>query len=75
MVGQHGAGLAHMLWAPMGGGLVEILPNPGRKPVQAVPNGTYFRNLCTVLGLGWQVVRQEDSHSPVAPGEILAAIA
>ncbi|WP_188968956.1 glycosyltransferase 61 family protein [Neoroseomonas lacus] len=75
VVGQHGAGLAHMLWAPSGGGLVEILPNPGRRPVQAVPNGTYFRNLCNALGLAWHVVPQADAHGRVAPEEILAAIA
>ena len=74
VVGQHGAGLAHMIWARPDAGLVEILPNPRQQPVGGVANADYFRGICGRLDLPWRVVMQADQHAPVAAEEILAAL-
>ena len=74
VVGQHGAGLAHMIWARPDAGLVEILPNPQQQPLGGIANVAYFRGICARLGLPWQAVMQADRHAPVAPEEILTAI-
>lgn len=74
VVGQHGAGLANMIWARPDAGLVEILPNPRNRPFASIPNASYFRDLCIALGLPWKVVLQDDNHAAVEPDAILAAL-
>ena len=59
LVGQHGAGLAHMLWLEIPGGVVEIAPPlPGQ--VEHL-----FEHLAGVLDLKYRRVAQADVHSPV----------
>ncbi len=75
VMGQHGAGLAHMIWARPDAALVEILPNPDNRPIQRIANGDYFRGICNGLGLPWRAVMQASRHAPVAPEEVLSALA
>jgi capsular polysaccharide biosynthesis protein len=75
VVGQHGAGLAHMLWAPPGAALVEILPNAQALPIESLPNVRYFRGICDTLGLGWRPVTQSDDHAPVDAATAAQALA
>jgi hypothetical protein len=74
VVGQHGAGLAHMIWARPDAGLVEIIPNPGRQALEMIPNADYFRGICDALAMAWCPVLQADQHAAVPPEEILAAL-
>lgn len=74
VVGQHGAGLAHMIWARSAGGLIEILPNPRQQPLGAIAHANFFQGICRRLDLPWHAVMQADQHAPVAPEEILAAL-
>lgn len=74
VVGQHGAGLAHMIWARRDAGLVEILPNPRQQPLAGIAHANFFQGICNRLDLPWRVVLQADQHAPVAPQEILAAL-
>lgn len=69
LVGQHGAGLANMIWMRPGGAVVEIQP-PVRPIVSEV-----FADLADALGLGFQMVEQTALHDPVAPPEVLRAVA
>jgi hypothetical protein len=75
VVGQHGAGLAHMLWAPPGAVLIEILPNPQGLPVERLANVQYFKGICEALGLGWQAVMQQADHAAVQPTSVAQALA
>jgi len=59
IVGQHGAGLVHMLWLPEGSNVVEIAP-PLPPEVQSV-----FRNLAKILGHNYACMSQESVHAPI----------
>lgn len=69
LVGQHGAGLANMLWMPAGGTVVEILPpmQPWVMPI--------FANLAAALGHRHIAVPQDGPHSPVDVDTVRTAIA
>lgn len=67
LVGQHGAGLAHMLWLPASAAVVEILPPvPGRSDL--------FRRLAQGLGLAYAAVPQLGPHAPVTPEWVAAGV-
>jgi hypothetical protein len=68
LVGQHGAGLVHMLWLRPGSHVVEIAPP---LPVQVIE---IFERLAQVLGHSYSRVPQEDVHSPVDLDELKNAI-
>ncbi len=74
VVGQHGAGLAHMIWARPGAGLVEILPNPQKRPVPQILHVRYFSGICRTLGLGWKPAIQAHDHAAVPPAAVLEAL-
>ncbi len=74
VVGQHGAGLAHMIWAREDAALVEVLPNPGGVPVDRIAHADFFRGICGALGMRWHGVAQPGDHAPVEPGQVLAAL-
>ncbi|MBR0652293.1 glycosyltransferase family 61 protein [Roseomonas terrae] len=74
VVGQHGAGLAHMIWARPDAGLVEILPAENGPSVLPPVRLVHFQRLCAVLGLAWNPVMQAGHHAPVDPTDILAAL-
>ena len=69
LIGQHGAGLANMLWMPRGSAVVEILP-PSPPWVEPI-----FSNLAVALGHRMTVVRQDGPHSPVDATALAGAIA
>jgi hypothetical protein len=59
LVGQHGAGLAHMLWLEQGASVVEIqppLPDEARD---------LFARLAATLGHDYVRIQQESVHAPV----------
>ena len=68
LIGQHGAGLANMLWMPAGSTVVEILP-PSPPWVEPI-----FTNLATALGHRIHVVRQEGPHAPVDVDALARAV-
>jgi hypothetical protein len=67
VVGQHGAGLANMVWTSPGARVVEIQPAIGES-VRGL-----FSELASSMGRGYAVVRQEDLHAPVAVSDVVAA--
>jgi len=67
LVGQHGAGLAHMVWMAPGSTVVEILP-----PLPAY-RARMFRDLAASLGHRYAVVPQQTETSAVAPVNVRAA--
>jgi capsular polysaccharide biosynthesis protein len=67
LVGQHGAGLANMLWMPTGSTVIEIIPQEKRKK-------RYFEALARALGHAYVAVIQSGLHDPVDPAEIAAAL-
>lgn len=69
LIGQHGAGLANMLWMPRGSAVVEILP-PSPPWVEPI-----FSNLASALGHRIAVVRQDGPHSPVDSAALADAVA
>lgn len=69
LVGQHGAGLAHMLWLQQGSTVIEILPP---LPPEAIDT---FAKLAKALGHMYIMVPQESVHSPVDPTLLRAAFA
>lgn len=68
LVGQHGAGLANMLWMPRGSAVVEILPP---SPPWVAP---IFSNLAAALGHRIVVVPQDDPHAPVDADALATAV-
>jgi hypothetical protein len=68
VVGQHGAGLANMVWMPAGSTVIEILP-PVRDDVREL-----FRDLADTLGHSYGRVDQESLHSDVNPADVLEAL-
>jgi hypothetical protein len=59
LVGQHGAGLVHMLWMPAGSTVIEIAP-PLPQQVEHI-----FERLAHVMGHKYTRVLQEGVHAPV----------
>lgn len=59
LVGQHGAGLVHMLWMPAGSNVIEIAP-PLPQQVEHI-----FERLAHALGHNYTRIAQEDVHAPV----------
>lgn len=70
LIGQHGAGLANMVWMPPGGAVIEILPITARAQVNQL-----FRTLARLCGHEYVVVAQDGKHSPVDVGEVSKALA
>jgi hypothetical protein len=68
LVGQHGAGLAHMLWMPANSHVVEISP-PLPTQVENI-----FKDLAATLGHTYQRVDQESVHAAVRISELVSAI-
>lgn len=67
VVGQHGAGLAHMIWLPAGRAVVELMPPmPPRQR-------TIFASLARALGLRYSCINQTSHHEPVATGAVVDA--
>jgi hypothetical protein len=70
LVGQHGAGLANVIWMTPGTSVVEILPDTkigwaGRR---------HFRDLAQACGQSYRMVRQEDNHTPADVAAVLRAV-
>lgn len=68
LVGQHGAGLAHMLWMPSGSHVVEIAP-PLPIQVQDI-----FSRLAQTLGHTYIRVAQQDVHAEVDLERIIQSL-
>jgi hypothetical protein len=68
LVGQHGAGLAHMVWMAPGSTIVEIKP-----PLPPVAVET-FERLAKCLGHTYIVVPQSDPHAPVVEADVRSAL-
>jgi hypothetical protein len=68
LVGQHGAGLTHMLWMKPGSHVVEIAPP---LPIQV---REIFSQLAIVLGHSYTRVTQESVHAEVDSEEVIRAI-
>lgn len=75
VVGQHGAGLAHMLWAREDAALVEAIPSPDGVPPDKVDYAAFFRGICRALGMRWQGILQDDNHAPLQPERVLEGLA
>jgi len=69
LIGQHGAGLANMLWMPKGSTIIEILPP---SPPWVAP---IFANLAGALGHQHRLVLQSDPHSPIEPADLAGVLA
>ena len=68
LVGQHGAGLAHMLWLPPNSHVIEISP-PLPAQVEHI-----FRDLAATLGHTYQRVNQEGVYAAVSISDLVSAI-
>lgn len=68
LVGQHGAGLANMIWMPPGGRVFEILP--------PVPSHTVeiFSNLARACGHEYVAINQESAHAAIDLEQLASAI-
>jgi capsular polysaccharide biosynthesis protein len=67
LVGQHGAGLANMLWMPTGSTVIEIITQKKRKH-------QWFEALARALGHAYVAVIHSGPHDPVDPDEIAAVV-
>lgn len=68
LIGQHGAGLVHMLWMPQGSLVVEIAPPLPPEVIRL------FEQLATCLGHRYVRVAQEEVHSNVDLSAIASAV-
>lgn len=68
LIGQHGAGLVHMLWMPQGSLVVEIAPPLPSEVIRL------FEQLATCLGHRYVRVPQDGVHSNVDLGAITDAV-
>lgn len=68
LVGQHGAGLANMLWMRPGSTVIEILP-PSPPWVEPI-----FTKLAQTLGHRIIVIRQDGPHAPVDADSLAQAL-
>ena len=68
LVGQHGAGLAQMIWMPIGGSVIEVRP-PLPPQVENL-----FERLAHILGHSYRRISQQSVHSPVDPEVLERAI-
>lgn len=75
VVGQHGAGLSHMIWAREGAALVEAIPSPDGVPPAKVAFADFFRGICRALGLAWHPVLQDGDHAALPPERVLRGLA
>jgi hypothetical protein len=64
LVGQHGAGLAHMVWMPKNSIVIEIAP-PLPPQVERL-----FETLAQTLGLNYRRIPQEHAHAPIDVNEL-----
>lgn len=64
LVGQHGAGLVHMLWMPQGSNIIEIAP-PLPPQVQEI-----FAKLAHTLGHRYSRIPQDGVHAPIDINEL-----
>lgn len=71
LVGQHGAGLANMVWMPQGSVVVEVFP-PARR-IRGYPP-SLFEDLAHCLGHAYELVPQSGRHDPVDPEAVRAAV-
>ncbi len=71
LIGQHGAGLAHMVFMAPGGVVIEILPSK----LRFLNVGKFFRTLARSCGHSYVVVTQDKRHSPVDVSQVLTALA
>ena len=67
VVGQHGAGLANIVWTSPGARVVEIQP-----PVGPSVRGL-FGELASSMGRGYAMVRQDELHAPIDVSAVVAA--
>jgi hypothetical protein len=67
VVGQHGAGLANMLWMPTGSTVIEIVTQKKMKH-------KWFEALARALGHSYIAVLHSGLHDPVDPDEVAAAV-
>ena len=70
LVGQHGAGLANMVWMGPGGHVVEILPDTLEGPLRR----RLFRELAALCGHTYACVSQVDDHAPADASKVLQAV-
>ncbi|BDG73285.1 glycosyltransferase family 61 protein [Roseomonas fluvialis] len=75
VVGQHGAGLAHMIWAREDAALVEAIPSPNGVPIGKVAYAAIFRGVCSKIGVRWHGILQEDNHVMLPPARVLKGLA
>ncbi len=68
LIGQHGAGLANLIWMPRGGLVIEIQPPRQSNTVRI------FQDLATACGQRYVVIPQESDHSAVDPDVIAQAL-
>ena len=70
LVGQHGAGLANMVWMRPGGHVVEILPDTLAGPLRR----QLFRSLAHLCGHSYACVSQSDDHAPADAETLVHAV-
>lgn len=69
LIGQHGAGLVHMIWMASGGVVIEILP----QDIGGSQRGL-FRVLARACGHSYVAISQEGSHAPVDVSEVIRVL-